>query len=168
MIGSPCCLEADHDEIVELSSSSRRKEGLPPGHRGGRGEQPVHPRGGGGTPSPLVGWAGGRWLVGAHTPRFSGIAAARNGVASPAFGAWRSSSAMRRMSVEPCPCLASRCPLNGAGRAAGAIGADLPQKSYVARNPLVRELTRSCEQLFHTRSAHRRARMSRSHGPAEP
>ena len=64
MIGSPCCLEADHDEIVELSSSSRRKEGLPPGHRGGRGEQPVHPRGGGGTPSPLVGWAGGRWLLG--------------------------------------------------------------------------------------------------------
>ena len=69
MIGSPCCLEADHDEIVELSSSSRRKEGLPPGHRGGRGEQPVHPRGGGGTPSPLVGWAGGRWPVGAQTSR---------------------------------------------------------------------------------------------------
>ena len=43
---------------------------------------------------------------------------------------------MRRMSVEPCPCLASRCPLNGAGRAAGAIGANLPRKSYVARNRL--------------------------------
>ena len=69
MIAHLSALSAEHDEIVELPSSSRRKEGLPPGHRGDQGEQPLHPRGGGGTPSPLVGWAGGRWPVGAQTSR---------------------------------------------------------------------------------------------------
>ena len=64
MIAHLSALSAEHDEIVELPSSPRRKEGLPPGHRGDEGEQPLHPRGGGGTPSPLVGWAGGPPLVG--------------------------------------------------------------------------------------------------------
>ena len=67
MIAHLSALSAEHDEIVELPSSPRRKEGLPPGHRGDQGEQPLHPRGGGGTPSPLVGWAGGRWPVGAQS-----------------------------------------------------------------------------------------------------
>ena len=67
MIAHLSALSADHEEIVEVPSSSRRTEGLPPGHRGDQGEQPLHPRGGGGTPSPLVGWAGGRWPVGAQT-----------------------------------------------------------------------------------------------------
>ena len=45
------------------------KRGCPPVtvERGDQGEQPFHPRGGGGTPSPLVGWAGGRWPVGAQS-----------------------------------------------------------------------------------------------------
>jgi hypothetical protein len=67
MIAHLSALSADHEEIVEVPSSSRRTEGLPPGHRGDQGEQPLHPRGGGGTPSPLVGWAGGRWPVGAQS-----------------------------------------------------------------------------------------------------
>ena len=67
MIAHLSALSAEHDEIVEVPSSPRRKEGLPPGHRGDQGEQPLHPRGGGGTPSPLVGWAGGRWPVGAQS-----------------------------------------------------------------------------------------------------
>ena len=60
---------------------------------------------------------------------------------------------MRRMSVEPCPCLASRCPLNGAGRAAGAIGANLPRKSYVARNRLLSDVM-SRRRDRHTRNAY--------------
>ena len=67
MIAHLSALSADHEEIVEVPSSSRRTEGLPPGHRGDQGEQTLHPRGGGGTPSPLVGWAGGRWPVGAQS-----------------------------------------------------------------------------------------------------
>ena len=73
MIAHLSALSAEHDEIVEVPSSSRRTEGLPPGHRGDQGEQPLHPRGGGGTPSPLVGWAGGRWLLGGRLAVTSSI-----------------------------------------------------------------------------------------------
>ena len=73
MIAHLSALSADHEEIVEVPSSSRRTEGLPPGHRGDQGEQPLHPRGGGGTPSPLVGWAGGRWLLGGRLAVTSSI-----------------------------------------------------------------------------------------------
>ena len=138
MIGSPCCLEADHDEIfVELSSSSRRKEGLPPGHRGGRGEQPVHPRGGGGTPSPLVGWAGGRWPVGAQSS-FCTFSPELLQLQKPDLTCTAtSSSSLCRSSLGPAAATAAERRYTMALSPAAAIGANLPRKSYVAPQRLL-------------------------------
>ena len=137
MIAHLSALSADHEEIVEVPSSSRRTEGLPPGHRGDQGEQPLHPRGGGGTPSPLVGWAGGRWPVGAQS-LFCTFSPELLQLQKPDLTCTAtSSSSLCRSSLGPAAATAAERRYTMALGPAAAIGANLPRKSYVARNRLV-------------------------------